>query len=160
MRTEDLIRNLKYVKNKYKNRRVFTGEVNIYSMCDDVIKKLEELQPKEGLNCSECSRRKFYQKGFEDAKRELEKIPEVSKEFLEDCAQTAKKYKIKTHIKVKPKLVITPDNPLEAYHHFKSCPHCKKEFKCNILGYNYVEAIGETKYCPYCGGALKWRKLK
>lgn len=71
-------------------------------------------------------------------------------------------YNIKDIIKCTEKeiaeLVITPENPLEAYHHFKSCPHCKKEFKCNILGYNYVEAVGETEHCPYCGGKLKWRE--
>lgn len=66
MKTEDMIRELKKVKKKYEGKHVFTGEVNIASMCYDVIKKLEELQEKENLNCGECSRRKFYQEGFRD----------------------------------------------------------------------------------------------
>lgn len=68
---------------------------------------------------------------------------------------------IKCTEKENAKLVITPELPLDAYYYRgKSCPHCKKEFKCHILGYSYVQAVGETKYCPYCGGRLKWRKKK
>ena len=64
---------------------------------------------------------------------------------------------IKLTSKANAKQVATPDNPLDAYYHGKSCPHCKKEFKCYILGYSYVQAVGETKFCPYCGGELKWK---
>ena len=66
MRIEELIRNLKYVKSKYEGKPVFTGQINMVSMCDDIIRTLKELQPKEDLNCGECSRRKFYQEGFRD----------------------------------------------------------------------------------------------
>lgn len=61
-------------------------------------------------------------------------------------------------VKEEPEIVIVPENPLDAYYHHKSCPHCKKEFKCSILGYSYVQAVGEPNYCPYCGKRLKWRK--
>lgn len=39
--------------------------------------------------CGECSRRKWYMKGYEDALKE----DGVSEEFLEDCRRTAQKYK-------------------------------------------------------------------
>lgn len=35
--------------------------------------------------CGECSRRKWYQIGYEDAKKELDKIPAATPEFLKDC---------------------------------------------------------------------------
>ena len=58
--------------------------------------------------------------------------------------------------KASAKRVVTPENPLEAFYHNKSCPHCRKEFSCKIPGYTYAQAVGETKFCPYCGGALLW----
>ena len=69
--------------------------------------------------------------------------------------------KIIEHLaKEEPEIVIVPENPLEAYYHGECCPHCKKEFKCSILGYSYVQAVGEPNYCPYCGQRLKRRKSK
>lgn len=35
--------------------------------------------------CVECSKRKWYQIGYEDAKKELDKIPAATPEFLKDC---------------------------------------------------------------------------
>lgn len=35
--------------------------------------------------CGECSRRKWYQIGYEDVKKELDKIPAATPEFLKDC---------------------------------------------------------------------------
>ena len=98
MQTEDMIRDLNYVKHKYEGKPVFTGQVNIASMCEDVIRKLKELQTMADKNCGECSRRSWYQTGFADAKRELENEPGASKEFLEDCRQTVDKYRIKTYL--------------------------------------------------------------
>lgn len=97
MRTEDMIRDLNYVKHKYEGKPVFTGQVNIVSMCEDVIRKLKELQNMADKNCGECSRRSWYQIGYADAEK-LKNEPGASKEFLEDCKQTAEKYKIKTYL--------------------------------------------------------------
>lgn len=97
MRTEDMIRDLNYVKHKYEGKPVFTGQVNIVSMCEDVIRKLKELQNMADKNCGECSRRSWYQIGYADAEK-LKNEPAPSKEFLEDCKQTAEKYKIKTRL--------------------------------------------------------------
>lgn len=54
------------------------------------------------------------------------------------------------------KKVIRPKDPMTAYYHGESCPHCKKEFHVSIPGYKYRQAVGETDFCPYCGGALDW----
>lgn len=43
MSTEDMIMELNGVREKYKNKPVYTGDVNIPIMCDDVIRKLKEL---------------------------------------------------------------------------------------------------------------------
>lgn len=61
--------------------------------------ELEELLSRENTpeitrsprdnKCGECSRRKWYMKGYEDALKE----DGVSEEFLEDCRRTASKYK-------------------------------------------------------------------
>ena len=98
MQTEDMIRDLNYVKHKYEGKPVFTGQVNIASMCGDVIRKLKELQTMADKNCGECSRRSWYQIGYADAAKEMEEAPGLPKEFLEDCKATAEKYKIKTHL--------------------------------------------------------------
>lgn len=52
--------------------------------------------------------------------------------------------------------MIRPKDPMTAYYHGESCPHCKKEFHVSIPGYKYRQAVGETDFCPYCGGALDW----
>lgn len=47
MKTEDMIRELRNVADKYRGKVVHTGEVNITLMCEEVAKRLEELsQPK------------------------------------------------------------------------------------------------------------------
>ena len=43
MTTEDMIMELNGVREKYKNKPVYTGDVNIPIMCDDIISKLREL---------------------------------------------------------------------------------------------------------------------
>lgn len=58
---------------------------------NEIIKK--HLSDNDGCKkCSGCSRRKFYQIGYEDGKKEIES---VSKEFLDDCKRTAEKYRKK-----------------------------------------------------------------
>lgn len=46
MTTEDMIRNLKRVVALYKDKPVYTGEINISCMCQDVINHLRELNEK------------------------------------------------------------------------------------------------------------------
>ena len=98
MTTEEMIRELENTAKKYDDKFVGFGETNIPMMCRDVVRKLKELQNMADKNCGNCSRRSWYQTGFADAKRELENKPGVSKEFLEDCKQTADKYRIKTYL--------------------------------------------------------------
>jgi len=43
MTTEDMIMELNGVREKYKDKPVYTGDVNIPIMCDDIISKLREL---------------------------------------------------------------------------------------------------------------------
>lgn len=47
METERMIRDLKYVANKYKDKPLYTGETDIHGMCLDVIRKLEDYVSKE-----------------------------------------------------------------------------------------------------------------
>lgn len=49
MDTERMINELKNVAEKHGNKRVFTGEVNITAMCEDIIPKLEQLKRYEDL---------------------------------------------------------------------------------------------------------------
>ncbi len=49
MDTERMINELENVAEKYRNKRVFTGEVNITAMCEDVIPKLKQLKEYEDL---------------------------------------------------------------------------------------------------------------
>lgn len=43
MDTEQMIRELRYLEDKYKDRSYSTFEVNWYCMCHDVANRLEEL---------------------------------------------------------------------------------------------------------------------
>ena len=43
MDTEKMIREVKYVAEKHKNDRKFTGQTVISDMCNDIIPKLEKL---------------------------------------------------------------------------------------------------------------------
>lgn len=47
MDTEMMIRNLKKVEEDHKDDKVFTGQLNISEMAQDVRKRLEELKPYE-----------------------------------------------------------------------------------------------------------------
>ena len=97
MQTEDMIRELENTAKKYEDKFVGFGETNISMMCRDIIRKLNELQNMADKNCGKCSRRSWYQVGYADAEK-LKNEPGASKEFLEDCKQTAEKYKIKTRL--------------------------------------------------------------
>lgn len=43
MRTDELIRNVRYTMKKHENDRVGFAQTNIYSMCRDILPALEEL---------------------------------------------------------------------------------------------------------------------
>ena len=47
MRTDEIIRNLKYTAKKHENDRVFTGQTHISAMCKDLIPKMEQLKAYE-----------------------------------------------------------------------------------------------------------------
>ena len=47
MRTDEIIQGLKYNAKKHENDRVFTGQLNITSMCKDLIPKMEQLKAYE-----------------------------------------------------------------------------------------------------------------
>lgn len=49
MRTDEIIQALKYNAKKHENDRVFTGQLNITSMCKDLIPKMEQLKEYEDL---------------------------------------------------------------------------------------------------------------
>lgn len=46
MGTEDLIRELENVEKEFRDKPVYTGETNIPIMCNDIIRKLRELDEK------------------------------------------------------------------------------------------------------------------
>ena len=47
MRTDEIIQNLKYTAKKHENDKVFTGQLNISSMCKDILPKMEQLKAYE-----------------------------------------------------------------------------------------------------------------
>ena len=47
MRTDEIIQNLKYTAKKHENDKVFTGQLNITSMCKDILPKMEQLKAYE-----------------------------------------------------------------------------------------------------------------
>lgn len=71
MRTDEIIQNLKYTAKKHENDKVFTGQLNISSMCKDILPKMEQLKAYEdaeeqGLLIKEENVLKFYYCESED----------------------------------------------------------------------------------------------
>ena len=67
MDTEQMIRELRYLEDKYKDRSYSTFEVNWYCMCHDVANRLEELY--EELK----KYKKSSEKAHPDSQREVER---------------------------------------------------------------------------------------
>ena len=67
MDTEQMIRELRYLEDKYKDRSYSTFEVNWYYMCHDVANRLEELY--EELKKYKKSSEKVYL----DSQKEVER---------------------------------------------------------------------------------------
>lgn len=64
MDTETMITELRSLEEKYKDKEVYTGEVNIASLCHDVSNRLEELNNRvkslSNENCFLKDMIKFY----------------------------------------------------------------------------------------------------
>lgn len=60
MNTEEMISELQRVADAHQNDKLFTGDLNITLMCNDVIDKIKELQ--EEIN-------KSYGRGWNDCKK-------------------------------------------------------------------------------------------
>lgn len=65
------------------------GTDNFYNAMVDIIRN-----HMNDDKCGECSRRRWYQKGYVDGKKEKEEEESVvSEKFLRECKETAKRYK-------------------------------------------------------------------
>lgn len=121
-------------------------EFESFGLCDDYVsirwmKDIIRSYMDDVPECGECSRRKWYQIGYEDAKKEngwipvseplptapyiaskeeLDKIPAATPEFLKDCKATAEKYRTRLSDKesetMKRKMNI-PEKCIDCVHH-------------------------------------------